>query len=48
MTHCTADHPHAEVPQLIPEIAVDPDNVLHINQVRKPHLNLHLVLAGQQ
>ena len=48
MTHHTKDHPRAEVPQLIPEITADPDHVLHINQVRKPHLNLHPVLAGQQ
>ena len=35
----TEDHPHAEVPQLIPETTADPDHVLHINQVRKLHLN---------
>ena len=42
----TKDHPHAEVPRLIPETAAYPDHVLHINQVRKLHLNLHPVLAG--
>ena len=48
VTHHTDDNPHTEVPQLIPEIAADPDHVLHINQVRKPCLNLHPALTGQQ
>ena len=48
VTHHTKDHPYTEVPQLIPRIAADPDHVLHINQVRKPHLYLHPALAGQQ
>ena len=47
-TPLTKDHTHAEVPQIIPETAADPDHILHINQVRKIHLNLHPVLAGQQ
>ena len=46
MMHHTKDHPHEKVPQLIPEIAADPDHILHISQVRTPHLNLHLILAG--
>ena len=45
MTHHTKDHPHAEVPQLIPEIAADPDHIPHINQVRELHINLHPVLT---
>ena len=48
MTHHTRDHPHVEVPQLIPEITADPDNVPHINHIRTPHLNPHPFLAGQQ
>ena len=48
VTPHTEDHPHADVPQIIPGIAADPDHVLHINQVRKLWLNLHPVLAGQQ
>ena len=48
VAHHTKDHPHAEVPQLIPEIVADPDHILHINQVRKPCLSLHPALAGQQ
>ena len=48
VTHHTRDHPHIEVPQLIPEITVDPDHITHIKQVRTPHLNPHPVLAGQQ
>ena len=48
MTHHTGDHPHIEVYQPIPEIAAGPDHAHHINQVRTPHLNLHLIPAGQQ
>ena len=48
MTHHIEDHPHTEVPQLIPEIAADPDHVLHINQVRKLHTNLHFTLTELQ
>ena len=33
MTHHTVDHPHIEVPQLIPEIAPNPDHVPPIKQV---------------
>ena len=44
MTHHTENHPHVEVPQLIPEIPADPDHMPHTNQVRAPHP----VLAGQQ
>ena len=47
-TPYTEYHPHAEVPQLIPETAADPDHVLHISQVIKVSPNLHPVLAGQQ
>ena len=42
------DHPHREVPQLIPEITVDPDHILHINQVRKLYIKLHPVLTEPQ
>ena len=48
MTHHTEDHPCTEVPWLIPETTADPDHILHINQVRKLHLNIHPVLAGHQ
>ena len=47
-THHIEDHPHIEVPQLIPEIAADPDHILHINQVRECHINLHPVLTEPQ
>ena len=43
VTHHTGDYPHIEVPQLIPEITVDPDYVPHTNQVRTPHPNPHPV-----
>ena len=39
MIHHTEEHLHTEVPHLIPEIAAEPDQVLHINQVRKPSSN---------
>ena len=48
MTPHIEDHPHVEVPQCIPEIAADPDHVLHINQVRELHINLHTVLTEPQ
>ena len=48
MIHHNRDHPHIEVPQLIPEITVNPDHTPHINQVRTPHSNPHTVLVGQQ
>ena len=47
-THHITDHPHVEVPQIIPEIAADPDHELHINQVRELHINLHPVLTELQ
>ena len=47
-THHIEDHPHLEVPQLILEITVDPDHILHINQVRELHINLHPVLTEPQ
>ena len=37
MTHHTKDQPHVEVPQLIPEIAANPDCAPPIKQVRTPH-----------
>ena len=48
MTHHSGDHPHAEIPQLTPEIAVNPHHTPHISHKGTPHLNPHLVLAGQQ
>ena len=48
VTHHIKDHPHTEVLQLIPEITADPDHILHINQVRKHHTNLHPNLAELQ
>ena len=48
MTCHIKDHPHTEVPQLIPEIAADPDHVPHINQVIKLCTNLHPTLAELQ
>ena len=42
------DHPHTAVPQLIPEIAADPYHVLHLNQVKNLHTNLHPTLAELQ
>ena len=47
-THHIKDHPHAEVPQLIPEITADPDHILHINQVRELCTTLHPVLTELQ
>ena len=47
-THHIKDHPHVEVPPLIPEIAADPDHILHINQVRELCINLHPVLTEPQ
>ena len=41
MTHNTGDHPHIEVPQLIPEIAASPDHLCPTKQVRTPHLSPH-------
>ena len=48
MTHHNGDHPHVEVPQLIPEITVDPGHIPHTNQVKISPLNPHRVLTGQQ
>ena len=48
MTPHTEDHPHTEVPQLIPGIAGDPDHGLHITQVRGPCINLHPILMKLQ
>ena len=48
MMHHIEDHPHIEVPQLIPEIIADPDHILHINQVRQLCINLHPVLTEPQ
>ena len=36
LTHHIEDHPHIRVLQLTQEMAADPDNILHINQVRNP------------
>ena len=47
-TNHVKDYLHVEVPQPIPEIAPDPDQVLHINQVRELHRNLHPVLTDSQ
>ena len=47
-THQIGGLPHIEAPPLIPQIAADPENALHTNQVRPPLLNLHPVLAEQQ
>ena len=48
MTHYINDYPHIGVLQLIQKIAADPDHVLHINQVKKLHINLHPILAELQ
>ena len=48
MTHHIEDHPHIDVPQLIPEIAAHPYHVLYINQVRELCINLHPVLTKLQ
>ena len=48
VTHHIEDHPHAEVPQFIPEITADPDHIPHINQVRELCINLHPVLTEPQ
>ena len=48
VTHYIEDYPHAEVPQLIPDITADPNHILYINQVRKLCINLHPVLAELQ
>ena len=48
MTHHIEDHPHTEVPQLIPEITADPDHILYINQVRKLRTNVQPTLAELQ
>ena len=41
-------HPPIEILQLAQEIAANPTHALHISQVRKPHINLHPVLAKPQ
>ena len=46
--HHTGSPPHIEAPPFIPDIAADPEQVPHTNQVRPPLLNLHPVLAEQQ
>ena len=48
ITQHLEDHPHVEVPQLIPEIVADPDHILHINQVRQLCINLDPVLTEPQ
>ena len=48
VTPHTRDHPHIEVPQLILEIAANPDCIPLIKQVKTPHLSCHPPLAGQQ
>ena len=48
VTHHIKDHPHTEVPQLIPEITADQDHILPINQVRKLSINLYPNVAGLQ
>ena len=48
MTHHIKDHPDIEVLQLIQKIAAALSHVLHINQVRKLHINLHPIPSFQQ
>ena len=48
VTHHIKDHPHIGVPQLIQKITADLDHTLHINQVRKLHINLHPILTKLQ
>ena len=48
MTPHIEDHPQVEVPQPIPEIAADPDHILHINQVREFCVNLNPVQTAPQ
>ena len=46
--HHIEDHPHIGVLQLIQKMAADPDHILHINPVRKLHINLLPILAELQ
>ena len=45
VTQHIKDHPHIAILQFIQKIAAGPDHVLHIKQVRKLHINLHLILT---
>ena len=45
VTYHIEDHPHIGVLQLIQKIIADPNHALHINQLRKLCISLHLVLA---